>query len=135
MLVNKSLRSSKEPQHDRNKTKHNKACAYFMGNTSIQRPSNATHCLLWASCQLRKIAGCACAENAGNVFPPPWVSDPDRHHGTCVMRMPGSLTSGFILSRWRGKCSRHYRRMRNPQYYVSGKRPMLGHRSNCNIAC
>ena len=23
----------------------------------------------WASCQIRKIAGCACAGNAGNVFP------------------------------------------------------------------
>ena len=38
--------------------------------------------------------------------------------------MPGSLTSGFLWSRWRGKCSRHSRRMRNPQFYVSGKRPM-----------
>ena len=26
--------------------------------------------------------------------------------------------------RWRGKRSRHTRRMRNPQWYVSGKRPM-----------
>ena len=25
--------------------------------------------VLWASCQIRKIAGCACAGNAGNVFP------------------------------------------------------------------
>ena len=25
---------------------------------------------------------------------------------------------------WWGKCSRHSRRMRNPQFYVSGKRPM-----------
>ena len=24
---------------------------------------------LWASCQIRKIAGCSCAGNAGNVFP------------------------------------------------------------------
>ena len=29
------------------------------------------HLLLWASCQIRKIAGCACAGNAGNVFPAP----------------------------------------------------------------
>ena len=34
------------------------------------------------------------------------------------------LISGFLWSRWRGKCSRHPRRMRNPQFYVSGKRPM-----------
>ena len=39
--------------------------------------------------------------------------------------MLGSLTSGFLWSRWRGKRSRHSRRMRNPQFYVSGKRPML----------
>ena len=38
--------------------------------------------------------------------------------------MPGSLTSGFLLSRWRGKRSWHFRRMRNPQFYVSGKRIM-----------
>ena len=50
------------------------------------------------------------------------------HQGTCVTHvlwcMPGSLTSGFLWSRWRGKRSRHSRRMRNPHYYVSGKRPM-----------
>ena len=56
------------------------------------------------------------------------VSDPDMHHGTCVTVVPwciaGSLTSGFLCSRWRGKRSRHSRRMRNPQFYVSGKRTM-----------
>ena len=36
----------------------------------------------------------------------------------------GSLTSRFLWSRWWGKCSRHARRMRNPQFCVSGKRPM-----------
>ena len=59
--------------------------------------------------------------------PPPRVSDPDMHHGTCVSHAPWcmqrSQTRGF-LSRWRGKHSRHSRRMHNPQYYVSGKRPM-----------
>ena len=56
----------------------------------------------WASYQIRKIAGCACAGNAGNVFPrrrfqrKPLVSDPGMHHGTCVTHVPwcmsGSLT-------------------------------------------
>ena len=59
---------------------------------------------------------------------PPWVSDPDIHHGTCVTNvpwcMPGSLISGFRWSRWRGKRSRHSQHMRNPQIYVSGKRSM-----------
>ena len=60
--------------------------------------------LSWASCQIRKIAGCACAGNAGNVFPgrrfrrKPLVSDPGMHHGTCVTHVPwcmtGSLTCG-----------------------------------------
>ena len=83
---------------------------------------------LWTSYQIR-IVGCACAGNAGNVFPPPLVSDPDMHQGTCVTHvpwcMPGSLTSDFLWSRWRGKCSRHSRRMRNWQVYVYGKRPTV----------
>ena len=58
----------------------------------------------WASYQINKIAGCACAGNAGNVFPrrrfkrKPLVSDPSMHHGTCVTHVPwcmsGSLTCG-----------------------------------------
>ena len=67
-------------------------------------------------------------EMPGTFPPPPRVSDPDMHHGTCVTHvpwcMPGSLTSGFLGSRWQGKRSRHSQRMRNPQFYVSGKRPI-----------
>ena len=58
----------------------------------------------WASYQIRNIAGCACAGNAGKVFPrrrfqrKPLVSDPGMHHGTCVTHVPwcmsGSLTCG-----------------------------------------
>ena len=66
--------------------------------------------------------------------PPLRVSHPDMHHGICVMHvpwcMPGSLTSGFLWSRWREKRSRHSRCMCNPQFYVSDKRPVgLGHMS------
>ena len=65
---------------------------------------------------------------AGTFSPPPRVSDPDMHHGTCVTHvpwcMPGSLTSGFRWSRWRRKRPRHSRRMRNPQFSVSGQRPI-----------
>ena len=60
--------------------------------------------LPWASYQIRKIAGCACAGNAGYVFPSrriqrkPLVSDPGMPHGTCVTHVPwgmsGSLTCG-----------------------------------------
>ena len=56
------------------------------------------------------------------------VSDLDMHHGTCVTHVPwcmtGSLTSCFLWSRWQGKRSRHSQRMRNPQFFVSGRRPM-----------
>ena len=64
----------------------------------------------------------------GTFSPPPPVSDPDIHHGTCVTHvpwcMPDSLSSGFLWGRRRGKRSRHSRRMRNPQFYVSGNRPI-----------
>ena len=64
----------------------------------------------------------------GTFSPPLRVSDPDMHHGTCVMHvpqcMPGSLTSGFLCGRWRGKRSRHSLCMHNSQFYVSGKRPI-----------
>ena len=63
---------------------------------------------------------------------PPQVNDPDMHHGMCATHvlwcMPGSLTSSFLWSRWRGKRSQHSRCMCNPQFYVSGKRPTA---SNC----
>ena len=58
----------------------------------------------WASYQIRKLAGCACAGNAGNVSPRRWlqrkplVSNPGMHHGTCVTHVPwgmsGLLTRG-----------------------------------------
>ena len=59
----------------------------------------------------------------GTFSPPPRVSDHDMHHGTCVTHVPlcmaGSLTSGFLWSRWWEKRSQLYRRMRSPQFYVS----------------
>ena len=44
---------------------------------------------LRVSCQVHKIAGCACTRNAGNVFPAtPRVSGSNVHHGTCVTHVP-----------------------------------------------
>ena len=60
---------------------------------------------------------------------PTRVSDTGMHRGTCVTHVPwwipGSLTSSFLWSRWRGKRSRHSRRMRKPQfaYLVRGPWP------------
>ena len=63
--------------------------------------------LQWASCQIRKIAGAHAPGMPGTFSPSPQVSDPDMHHGTCVTHvpwcMPGSLTSGFLWNRRRGK--------------------------------
>ena len=62
----------------------------------------------------------------GTFSPALRASDPDMHHGMCVKHvpwcMPGSLTRGFLWSRWWEKCSLHSLRMRNPQFYVSRKR-------------
>ena len=63
------------------------------------------------------------------TFSPPQRVDLDLHHGTCVTHvpccMPMSINIGFFWSWWQGKRSRHSRRMRNPQFYASGKRPMV----------
>ena len=49
-----------------------------------------------------------------------WSRNVSRHvrHVRAVMHV------GIANTRWRGKRSRHSRRMHNPQFYVSGKRPM-----------
>ena len=58
----------------------------------------------WASYQIHKIAGCACAGNAGNVFPgrrfkrKPLVSDPGMHHGTCVTHVPWCMSGSLTCS-------------------------------------
>ena len=65
----------------------------------------------------------------GTCSPPLQVSDADMHHGTCVTHvpccMPGSLTSGFLWSRWWGKRSRHSRRICYPQYTYLVRGPYI----------
>ena len=84
------------------------ACIQGFYPTRIQSPIECSKLVLlwwsrpWASCHIRKIAGCACAGNDGIVFPRRrikrklLVSDPGMHHGTCVTHVPwcmsGSLT-------------------------------------------
>ena len=61
----------------------------------------------WASYQIGQIVGAHAPGMPGTFSPPPWVSDTDMHHGTCVTHvpwcMPGSLTSGFLWSQRQGK--------------------------------
>ena len=47
---------------------------------------------VWDSYQIFNIAGCTCVRNAGNVFPPPRVSNPDMHH---LVRGPWLGTSFY----------------------------------------
>ena len=52
------------------------------------------------------------------------VSDPSMLHGTCVTHVPWCM-SGSLTHGGRGKHSRHSRRMHNPQFCISGKRPRV----------
>ena len=56
----------------------------------------------------------------------PRVNNPNIHHSTCVMRMPGSLTSlpAVPLKSGVGGDGQHSQRMPNLQFYVSGERPV-----------
>ena len=81
--------------------------AAISGQEVIVFGTSATGDTVWASCQIRKIAGAHAPGMPGTFSPSPQVSDPDMHHGTCVTHvpwcMPGSVTSGFIWNRRRGK--------------------------------
>ena len=74
----------------------------------------------------------------GTFSPPPPVSNPDIHHGIYVTHvpwcMPGSLTSGFLWSRWREKRSRQSRPMHNPQFCMSAKRSIASVINNEPVA-
>ena len=82
----------------------------------------------WALARNVKLRVALAPRMPGTFSPPPRVINPDMHHDTCVTHvpwcMPRSLTSGDLWSGWQRKCSRHSRRMRNPQFYVTGKRPI-----------
>ena len=66
----------------------------------------------------------------GIFSPPPTsketTSQRSRHASRHVRRARTVVHVGIANPRWRGKRSRHSRRMRNPQFYASGKRPAHG---------
>ena len=99
---------------------------------------NWTSWVPWASYQIRKIAGCACAGYTGNVFPrhrlqrKPLVSDPGMHNGTCVTHAPWCMSGS--LTRGGGENVPAFPAHAHPQFYVSGKRPMRK-RSNITRYC
>ena len=65
----------------------------------------------------------------GKFSPPPTSMEtacqPSRHASRHVRDARAVMHVGIVNPRWWWKRSRHSRRMRNPQFYVSGKRPML----------
>ena len=91
---------------------------WYSKQSKISPPST------WVSYQIRKIAGCACAGNAGNVFlrrrpqRKPLVSDPGMHHGTCRDACRDRLQAVA------GKTFPAFPAHAHMQFYVSGKRPM-----------
>ena len=103
----------------------------------------------WASCQIRKLQ-VAHAPGMRRMFSlPPQISDASMHHGMCMgilcqiavtympWYMPGYLTSSFLLRWCRGNHCRHSWHTRNPQFYVSGKRPihLCSHRWWSHVEC
>ena len=102
----------------------------FQDNLLVSRPGCFCCCTICGHVPLARYVQLLVSHAPGmpGTFSPPLrVSDPDMHHGMSVTHvpcfMPGSLTSGFLWSRRRGKRSRHSRCMRNPQFYVSGRGP------------
>ena len=85
----------------------------------------------WASYQIRKSVGCACARNAGNVLPrlrmqrKTRVSDPGTHHCTCVTHVPWCMSGLFPAVA--GKTFPAFPAHAHPQF---GKRSIGG----CNLA-
>ena len=73
--------------------------------------------LSWASYQIRKIVGCACTGNAGNIFFADFKGS-GMHHCACLTHV------GIANPLRRGKRSRHSRPVYNRQFYVSGMRPI-----------
>ena len=64
----------------------------------------------------------------GTFSPPPTSKETaswrSRHASLHVRDARSVMHVGIANPRWRGKRPRHSRRMRNPQVYLSGKRPM-----------
>ena len=98
-------------------------CCWLLWNKKIIIPYT------WASYQIRKNAGCACARNARYVSPA--TSGQRSRHTSRHVRDARVVMHAGIVIWWLhlvsvdDKRSRHSRRMRNPQFCVSGKRPIV----------
>ena len=77
----------------------------------------------WTPCQIRKIVGCACAENAGNVFS---TTAGYRSRHACVRDARAVMHIGIANPRFplKSAAGGNVPGMRKPEFYVSAKRPM-----------
>ena len=100
------------------------------GSTIRTNSNHCKHWSQWASYQILKTAGCACAGNAGNDFPPP----PTSKETDCWLAIPSCITARASrtcrdacrerLPAGAGKTIPAFPAHAHPQFYVSGKRPM-----------
>ena len=108
MKSNDSLRSKHCTNHDRwiakIKNIQRLVSQDFNYNPFVKLVPNPSHQSLVRYVKLRVVH---VPGMPGTFSPPPRVSDPDMHHGTCTTHvpwcMPGSLTSGFLWCQWWGK--------------------------------
>ena len=84
----------------------------------------------WTSCQIRKLRVVHALRLPVTFSPPPTLKETaiyrSRHASRHVRDARAVKHIGIASPQWRGKRSRHSPRMRNPQFCVSGKRPMVG---------
>ena len=90
-----------------------------------QQPENLLHGPLTIYFNLRVAHA---PGKSGKFSPPPTskgtANKQSRHASRHVRHARALLHVGIANPRWRGKHSRYPRSMRNPQVYVSGKRPI-----------
>ena len=86
--------------------------------------------LPWASYQISKLVGCACARNAVNVFlhhqlqRKSLVSDPGMHHGTCVTLVPWCMSVSLTSGSRENKTLPAFPAHAHQQFYIFDKRPI-----------
>ena len=83
-------------------------------------PTYRQWAFLWdtKNCRLRMCRKCRQRFPRYRLWNKPLVSDLDMHNARALIHV------GIANPRWRGKRSRHSKRMRIPQFYISGKRPI-----------
>ena len=106
----------------------------FTNNHHSDKATMAGHNLIWHRPLTRYVKLCvAHAPGMPGTFSPPPTSKEtaslrSQHASWHVRHARAVMHVGISNPRWRGKRSRHSRRMRNPRFCVSGKTPMVTRR-------